>query len=158
APATPEERAAALTKFRLGLSYTATSPTALYAPTPGLLRFRVRRDGDQFLSRTLVLELEDQAITMLRLRGRTEETQDAPEPLDFSALPRDSLSARVVQVRLLFTVTTEVLADRLRTQLLALFAKGTGVLQRQLPNQYDLRVQGDQFVQVDIAPEPAEQM
>jgi hypothetical protein len=155
AMATPEERAAALAKFRLGLSYTATGPTTLYAPASGFVFFRVRRDGDQLLSRTLILELEKDTAAALHLMGREE---DEPEPTDLSALPRDGPSAPDIQVRLLFTVTTEALSDRLRTQLLALFADGRGVLQRLFPVRYDLRAQGDQLVPVDIAPTPAEQM
>src|SRR5215208_7367617 len=58
----PADREEMLSRFGLGLTYTPTAAASVYAPTAGRVSFRLLRDGDREVSRTLVLELPDAAV------------------------------------------------------------------------------------------------
>jgi hypothetical protein len=129
---------AALEQFRLGITYTATRATTLFAPTEGEVSWIATFDGTQLISRTLVLTLLSPAIKKLHLAGRGE---DEPEPVALarSALPWNSLPDSQLQARLLFTFADGALEERLRTQITALYSNGTGVLKRRCGEGIDLQ-------------------
>ncbi|MEV6304888.1 hypothetical protein AB0M02_36125 [Actinoplanes sp. NPDC051861] len=132
--ATPEQREAAMAAFGLRLTLTATRAAALLAPARGQVSWTVTTDNGQFVSRTLVLELEPDAVAALHLAGRVE---NEPEPANLSVLPWHSVSGGAVRVRLLFTFADPALDERVRTQVAALHAGGT--LTRACDDDLDLR-------------------
>ena len=143
--ASPAQREAALAKFGLRLTCTAAQATALFAPAKGTMSWSSTTNGGQFVSRTLVLELDADALRTLHLAGRVE---DDPEPATVSAIPWLTISGTTLRVRLLFTFTTTALDQRVRAQMVALKAAGT--LTRDYDENFDLRIQNGVLTLVEL--------
>jgi hypothetical protein len=145
AAATPAQREAALAKFGLRLTFTATQATGLFAPARGQVSWIATFENGQFVSRTLVLELEPDAVETLHLAGRVE---NEPEPANLSVLPWISVSGGAVRVRLLFTFASTALDERVRTQIAALHSSGT--LTRACDDDIDLRFEDGVLTPIDL--------
>jgi hypothetical protein len=145
AAATPAQQEAALAKFGLRLTFTATQTIGLFAPASGQVSWIATMENGQFASRTLVLELEADAVQTLHLAGRAE---NEPEPANLSVLPWNSLSGGAVRVRLLFTFTDTALDERVRTQIAALHSSGT--LTRLCDDDIDLRFEDGLLTPIEL--------